>query len=201
MNFFWKWSMYVMSYVPLYVLICIQHTQILIEMWDCRNHFSAFLLHHAYGAATMFVMIALLSWSAVVYFLIIHARTLSNEPIGKYEDAGEGTLNYLATFIVPMISLNVSDPSTLMANLLLFLILGQLYTMGDLLYLNPVFTLFGYHVIRDSENKSILFSKLTISELHDYGESNLNKIQVATLGYTGIKILKRVIEHEKIVQE
>ncbi|WP_054651264.1 hypothetical protein [Lacticaseibacillus pantheris] len=201
MNFFWKWSMYIMSYVPLYVLICIQHARILIGMWDCRDNFSAFALHHVYGVVTMFVMIVLLSWSAIVYSLIIHARTISNEPIGKYEDAGEGTLNYLATFIVPMISLDISDPSTLVANLILFLILGQLYTMGDLLYLNPVFTLFGYHVIRDTNNKSILFSKLTISELHDYGKSDLNQVQVSILGYTGIKILRKVIENEKTIQE
>lgn len=197
MNIFLKWSMYIMSYLPLYILILLQHitdVMIVLREWIGIDKFT--LSNHLMQKTLIIFCVSLIIWSMVTLLILFKNRSIRNEQIGIYEDAGEGTLNYLATFIVPMISLNVNDLNTLVANLFLFLILGQLYTMGDLLYLNPVFTIFGFHIIRDTKTKSIIFSRIPISRLIEVGQSDLNKIEVSILGSSNIRILKKVIIEE-----
>lgn len=192
-----KWSMYVMSYLPLYFLILVQHftdVVVVVKNWVTVDSFS--FSKHTNEKMLIIFCVLLISWSLVTFFLLSINNSLRNEKIGEYEDAGEGTLNYLATFIVPMISLDISNLNTLLANLLLFVVLGKLYTMGDLLYLNPVFTIFGYHIIRDKETKEIIFSRESIPTLLEAGQSNLNEIQVSILGYSHMKILKKIIRNE-----
>ncbi|WP_436668004.1 hypothetical protein [Latilactobacillus sakei] len=195
MGFFWKWSMYVMSYFPLYILILLQHLHeifAIIKGLVIEKHVNELVSTKLVSIISIAFFVILLFWAIFTFIHLKRIKTVKNENIGRYEDAGEGTLNYLATFIVPLISLKLSDVDTLLANLALFIMLGKLYTMGDLLYLNPVFTLFGYHIIRDKDNKDIILSKICISDLEDYGESNLNKLQLATLGSTNIRIVKDV---------
>lgn len=201
MNVFWKWALYIMSYLPLYFLILLQNADglsVAIKGWVKFTNKNQLHLdwNHFYEITLVIFCCIMIIWSFITCVIILTKKKVNNLDIGNYEDAGEGTLNYIATFIVPMISLNISDKNTLLANLALFLILGQLYTMGDLLYLNPVFTLCGYHIIRDKETNQILFSRVPISQLSDKRKSNYNKIQVARLGYSNISIVKKVIENE-----
>lgn len=84
----------------------------------------------------------------------------------------------------------------MIANLFLFILLGKLYTMGDLLYLNPVFTIFGFHILRDKNTKKIMLSKYSISQLHEAGKSNLNQITVSILGSSEINIIKEIVNQE-----
>ncbi len=187
--------MYVMSYFPLYILILLQHLHeifAIIKGLVIEKHVNELVSTKLVSIISIAFFVILLFWAIFTFIHLKRIKTVKNENIGRYEDAGEGTLNYLATFIVPLISLKLSDVDTLLANLALFIMLGKLYTMGDLLYLNPVFTLFGYHIIRDKDNKDIILSKICISDLEDYGESNLNKLQLATLGSTNIRIVKDV---------
>lgn len=197
MNIFVKWSMYVMSYLPLYFLILVQHFTdiiVVVKRWFTVDKFS--LGNHTNEKMLIIFCFVLIIWSFLTFCFLMRNNSLRNEEIGEYEDAGEGTLNYLATFIVPMISLNISNMNTLLANLILFIVLGQLYTMGDLLYLNPVFTIFGYHIIRDKKTQEIIFSRESIPTLLEAGQSNLNRIQVSILGFSHMKILKKIIRNE-----
>lgn len=192
-----KWSMYIMSYLPLYVLILLQNATDFFDMiqdllHNSRNFFDCNILEFI-----VFVfMVLLIFWSLITWAHIYSNKVTRKTRIGNYEDAGEGTLNYLATFIVPLISLKINDSNTMIANLFLFLILGQLYTMGDLLYLNPVFTIFGFHILRDKQTKKIMLSRYSIDQLHEAGQSNLNQISISILGTSEINIIRNIINNE-----
>ncbi|MGC2921242.1 hypothetical protein [Leuconostoc mesenteroides] len=196
-----KWSMYVMSYLPLYILILLQNMTDFSDMikkiiW-CKYSFNDNLLEFC---VFIFILI-LVFWALLTWEHIYSNKVSRNTKIGTYEDAGEGTLNYLATFIVPLISLKINDGNTMIANLFLFILLGQLYTMGDLLYLNPVFTIFGFHILRDKDTKKVMLSRYSISQLHEAGQSNLNYINVSILGASEINIIKKIVNNEYIEDE
>lgn len=191
-----KWSMYVMSYLPLYILILLQN---MTDFGNMIKRISRFKYSFQDNLLEFFVfvfIIILVFWALFTWKHIYSNKVSRNTKIGKYEDAGEGTLNYLATFIVPLISLKINDGNTMIANLFLFILLGRLYTMGDLLYLNPVFTIFGFHILRDRDTKKIMLSKYSISQLHEAGQSNLNYIKVSILGASEINIIKEIITKE-----
>ena len=158
-----KWSMYVMSYLPLYILIILQNmtdfSDMIKRIIQCKYSFNDNLLEFF---VFIFILI-LVAWALLTWKHIYSNKVSRNTKIGTYEDAGEGTLNYLATFIVPLISLKINDGNTMFANIFLFIILGKLYTMGDLLYLNPVFTIFGFHILRDTgTQKTVSYTHLTL---------------------------------------
>lgn len=196
MSSWMKWAMYVMSYLPLYILILLQNMTDFINMikkiTQCKYSFHDNALE--FFVFCFIVFLAL--WALFTWKHIYSNKVSRNTKIGTYEDAGEGTLNYLATFIVPLISLKINDSNTMIANLFLFILLGKLYTMGDLLYLNPVFTIFGFHILRDKDTKKIMLSKYSISQLHEAGKSNLNQITVSILGSSEINIIKKIVNQE-----
>lgn len=191
-----KWSMYVMSYLPLYILILLQNMTDFINMLKNISQSKYSFHDNALEFFVFWFIIILVLWALITWKNIYSNKVSRNTKIGTYEDAGEGTLNYLATFIVPLISLKINDGNTMIANLFLFILLGKLYTMGDLLYLNPVFTIFGFHILRDKNTKKIMLSKYSISQLHEAGKSNLNQITVSILGSSEINIIKEIVNQE-----
>lgn len=134
-------------------------------------------------------------WVFIILMFIISIITLwvfktvftnggSNQRLGiKINDVSnlqDSEMSYLLTYVVPLASINnTSDSKALLTNLILFLLIGLMYTRNNLVYLNPAFSLVGYTVFRAKQK--IYITKVSKGELdsilmHD------DKVYISELG-------------------
>ncbi|MBD5087388.1 MAG: hypothetical protein HDT30_01045 [Clostridiales bacterium] len=50
----------------------------------------------------------------------------------------------MMTYIIPIVTTNLLDKGQILVNVILFLLIGYLYIRLNLLYLNPLWSIFGY---------------------------------------------------------
>ena len=62
------------------------------------------------------------------------------------------TLAYLITYLVPFIGFQFASINALVANAILFCLIGFLYIQSNLIYLNPVLNIIGYRIYRITLN-------------------------------------------------
>lgn len=83
-------------------------------------------------------------------------------------------LNYFITYLIPILSMDIDDFSSVCINIFIFLIIGVLYVKSEIIHLNPLMLLMGYKIFGISNNmiiskKSLFEIKEFIAE-HDYIE-------------------------------
>lgn len=78
------------------------------------------------------------------------------------------------TYLTPMLSLELKNESTLVINLSLFILIGILYVKNNLVYLNPMLSLFGYYIYEwDYEGtRRIIITNLELSQLNLLSKEN-----------------------------
>jgi hypothetical protein len=89
--------------------------------------------------------------------------------ICKTED---NLLNYVVTYLVPILSIDIAKANSLLVNSGLFLLLGFIYVKNSLVYLNPLFLFFKYNIFR-TDNNEILISNYDIYELKNLEDTKL----------------------------
>lgn len=148
---FAKWLLFIMSYVPLYILLILSNLK--IEKWADWKRFK--ILRQAFCEHFSFNMIMLLLSICSVMILICFNFLKSNSHIRcevtDIKNNSSDILNYFITYMFPLLSMDVSNSSSVIVNVVVFLIIGLFYIKGDLLYLNPMMILFRYEVFRIGE--------------------------------------------------
>lgn len=81
----------------------------------------------------------------------------------KIERPDDKVISYIFTYITPIISVDISRFSTIIANVLLFLMVLFLYIRLDLFYINPVLIFIGY--IPYKVDDKMLISDMTFSKI------------------------------------
>lgn len=70
--------------------------------------------------------------------------------ITKLDNANHEHMTFLATYVVPLMSLDVGDNRQVIVLVLLLVIMGAIYVKTDLFYANPSLALVGFRVYRAS---------------------------------------------------
>lgn len=86
---------------------------------------------------------------------------IKNQNINKTE---ESLLSYVVTYVVPLLSIDITKLGSLLMNTGLFLLLGFIYVKRQVIYLNPLFLFIGFDIYR-TEQGQILISNYKIWEL------------------------------------
>jgi hypothetical protein len=63
-------------------------------------------------------------------------------------------LAYIATYLIPFITIPIKTIAEGIAVMFLMIVLCIIYTSSNMLYVNPVFSLFGYHIYEVSFNNN-----------------------------------------------
>ena len=106
------------------------------------------------------------------------------EGVSKTED---NLLSYVVTYLVPILSINITKANSLLVNLGLFTLLGFIYVKNSLVYLNPLFLFFRYNIFLTANNE-VIISNLDIYELKSLeGE----RIRTRVLSYKIYLVRKR----------
>lgn len=169
MTLFMKWGMFITSYVPLYFILIIKH----LDFSELKLSQKSLLVFLTGNKTDLFF------WVFIILMFIISIITLwvfktvftnggSNQRLGmKINDVSnlqDSEMSYLLTYVVPLASINnTSDSKALLTNLILFLLIGLMYTRNNLVYLNPAFSLVGYTVFRVKQK--IYITKISKAEL------------------------------------
>lgn len=88
------------------------------------------------------------------------------------------------TYIIPLLSSNFDKKPAIIVNFILFLLIGYLYIRLNLIYLNPLWAIFGFITYR-TNNEKIIISNMSYEELNKrkqtgiFGYYILNDIFVA----------------------
>jgi hypothetical protein len=102
--------------------------------------------------------------------------------IDRFENINDMSLEYIITYIFPLLFLNYSDWNVLLALIVIFLTIGYIYIRSDLIYMNPVLNLLGYNIYKSQtvEGSIIVISKRGIEEIGEY-----KLVQLADKVYLG----------------
>ena len=64
--------------------------------------------------------------------------------IENIERPDDTIISYIMTYIIPIVTVNSISKYEIIVNILLFILIGYLYIRLNLLYLNPLWSMFGY---------------------------------------------------------
>lgn len=64
-------------------------------------------------------------------------------------------ITFLTTYIIPLLSFDISKPRYLVLLFLLLIIIGAIYIKTDLFYANPTLALLGYHIYKITGSRNI----------------------------------------------
>lgn len=79
----------------------------------------------------------------------------------------EALMNYVVTYITPILSLEIGDIPSIIANATLFIIIGLIYVGSSVTFLNPLLGILGYKIfaVSDFPGAHHLISKLSFDDL------------------------------------
>lgn len=152
---FVKNLMFISSYFPLYFMLLILH-------WDKFNSFEK--ASHPRVIIFLSAMIVCIMLSLVSVFLLkisLGANSVTYESIERPDDT---IISYLMTYIIPILTTDIMKHQEVLVNVILFLLIGYLYIRLNLIYLNPLWSAFGYLPYRINTD-SILITDIPCADL------------------------------------
>lgn len=168
---FFRTCLYVSSFFPLYVFLVINNYEYISTIESFKKIIFFKQLLPSIFFLTLFLLIVISIMALVVITKISLNEHHSFEGIYKTED---NLLSYVVTYLVPLLSIEITDGKSLLVNTGLFSLLGFIYVKNSLVYLNPLFLFFKYNIYRTINNE-VIISNYTIYEL-----KNMEKQKVKT---------------------
>lgn len=197
MRTFRKTIFYLSSFIPLYLLLIIQNIKIRNTNDEILS-LSGIIKENIFKQTSisifwfgLFILI-LLSVTGIVLFFIAYGK--ADGVIGELSGVDfvrEDTMGYIVTYIVPLLSMDISSPRSLLINFILFITIGTFYVKNDQLFMNPLYNILGYNVF--SANRCIYITKLNSSQLRTISK---NKYKVNKKNIVGdIYIVEKIENH------
>lgn len=138
-NLLTRTILFLSSYTPLLMIMAVK-----------------FHLQHPYISLAL-GGIGVLSIIILLFFLRVARRLGRNVVTIERATAKDGdAMSYIVTYLIPFLDIKLDEPSSYGALLLLFFVVGVLYVNSNMIYINPMLNLFGYHIfeIDDKDGKA-----------------------------------------------
>ncbi|MEY8459136.1 hypothetical protein AALA58_08580 [Lactococcus ileimucosae] len=178
-----------MSYLPLYLWLLLSNV-------DYGNlsfeRLIKFQWNHRIFNSVLLILIAISIYKVTQLFRTDgkEKRTLpKNMEITPESDS---LMNYVITYVTPLLSFDLNDVKIVVMNILLFLLIGLMYVGSSATYLNPVLGIFGFRIfgVTDFTHAHHIISNLSFDELQAW-KNNGREVYSYRLG-EGVYIVKRI---------
>ena len=152
--------MFISSYFPLYILLFIyQFCELRClfgRIQSCESIRSLFIENIIIICVVLFLVLGVII--SLLSIVLLKKSCSGNvchvEGVKRTDDK---VMDYVFTYILPILSFSPDNPPTVLVNVLLFSLLGYLYVKLNLIFINPLWTIFGYvsyeykdgHIITD----------------------------------------------------
>lgn len=144
--------MFISSYFPLYIMIIILYLSKIEKGFLEKN-----ILIIIFAALTLIlIFISVIS----VILLKLGKGTQEKDINNNLENPDDTVLSYIMTYIIPLITNGDSSKEVYIVDILLFILIGYIYLRLNLIYLNPLWAMFGYIIYRDA-NKDIVITNIS----------------------------------------
>lgn len=186
-----KTFFYMSSFMPLYVLLIVQN----LQFRDSKGDFSWDVIFKQFEVSktptfifwlSLLILIFISLFGCVMFFFVYTKKEGVESNISDAEFVREDTMGYIVTYIVPLLSMDVTSYRSLTVNLLLFIVIGTFYVKNDQIFMNPLYNLFGYNIF--SSESGIYITKISKQKLKNISKYNLEIRKVNIIG--DIYILK-----------
>ena len=179
-----KIFLYLSSFFPLFILLVIQNIKISNdEDWYNMNGFvNQFFVNGLYAPESIFWIVVIIfiisSIISIVIFILGFVNASGDEAslIGENFERAD-TLGYIVTYIVPLISMNISSYRSLLINFSLFFIIGIFYIKNNQFFMNPLFNVMGYNIL-SSDGGCIYVTKLSPREMKEISNEKSKVLQI-----------------------
>ena len=139
--------MFISSYFPLYVIVIVLYfSKILKGILE----FNILII----GVALFMVALILISFMSVC--MLKNGKGSREKVIKDLENPDDTVLSYIMTYIIPLIANGDNSKEVYIVNILLFILIGYIYLRLNLIYLNPLWAMFGYIIYRDADKEIVI---------------------------------------------
>lgn len=154
-NIIYRTIMFISSYFPLYIIIIILYFSKLFKGLMEKNIILLIF--------TILLMILILV-SVVSIIVLKQGQGTREKVISNLENPDDTVLSYIMTYIIPLVTNGDNSNEVYIVNVILFVLIGYIYLRLNLIYLNPLWAIFGYLIYRDS-NREIVITNISREEL------------------------------------
>ena len=143
-----KWFLFITSYLPLYIWLLLSNINY-VELLKLNKKD----LEISTKKLFYFVLVVFIIISIVELIQLFKSSGSEIKKIPKEMEAtpeSDGLMNYIVTYITPLVSFDLSDIKSVIMNIALFLLIGLMYVGSSATYLNPVLGIFGFKIFEVS---------------------------------------------------
>ena len=146
-------GLYVSSFFPLYILLIVNNYTYFNSIQDLRK---ILLFEELLPSLFSYVLIFLMIFSFISLFTILRIKLHDKHSFTGICKTEDNLLSYVVTYLVPILSIDITKANSLLVNVGLFSLLGFIYVKNNLVYLNPLFLFFRYNVFLTDKNEVII---------------------------------------------
>lgn len=154
-----KWLLFFSSYIPLYLILAIKHRDILIALPEVAFPVIGSNSIVQFPIVT-FGWILLAFLSGVFLKLVFDLRKSRGgtgfKDIDSYRNRDDLITNYILVYIFPFVVLEFTNLENWLAFLLFFIVIGIVQVRSNHLYVNPILSLFNYHIYEVDTGDEVL---------------------------------------------
>ncbi len=175
-----RWILFFIAYYPLFLILLIQHSKLIdrIFAWDFTN----FRFIELNDVFLWGIILGLIIFAIITIFLKFQNNTNTIQyKVLSIKDISHETLNYILTYLIAFLSLDMNSPKMILSIILLLFIIGLIYINSNMLYVNPILQLLGYSIYEltvtrhniDDECRIIAISKIGKIKKNEYIDISL----------------------------
>lgn len=161
--------MYVCNYIPLYILIFINEMRINNEESKEKNIYYLVKITFLDHILLWIILAALAVISCLVLFIFLMSAHETKEKLKDINNINMDLLNYFITYLIPLLTLDLSNFYSIVINIILFIIIGIFHIKSGIVHYNIMLVLLGYNVFVGNEEK-VYLSKKSIDEIKNNSE-------------------------------
>ncbi len=172
----YKSGLFISSFFPLYILLMIDNYYYFNSLEKLQEIYTFTNLNITIFSIVicLLILISIISVTSILISKQNESHKFKN--ILKTED---DILSYIVTYLLPLLSMDILETNSLLMNGALFLLLGFIYVKSNLIYLNPLFLIFGYNIFITQDNDIIISNY----DIYDFKNNENERLKCRVLGY------------------
>lgn len=187
-DLFSKWTLFITSYLPLYLWLLFSNINYSKMSLD---RIIAFDFDHKIIRIVFVVLIFVSIIKLWILFKSDGKESLKIPRKMEISPESDSLMNYIVTYFTPLLSFDMNNTTSIIMNLLLFLLIGLMYVGSNASYLNPVLGVFGFKIfgVTGFPHAHHIITNLSFDDIETVRETDV-ELTSYRLG-DGIYILKR----------
>jgi len=187
-----KWVLFLIAYYPLFLILLIKNSSLLDRLIGLN--FSSFTFKELNDPIIYGVGIGIIFLILIKFFIKFQTNSNTMQyKIISFKDVSHETLNYVLTYIIGFLSLNLCNLKDILCILILLSVIGIIYINSNLLYINPVLQLFGFSIYKlnvSKNNSDICNTIIAIAKTNSFNLNEYIHISLINEGSENIYFVK-----------